>query len=373
MTTKHSAIRTSALLALLLLAACGKAPAPAAAKASAADAIPVEVARPELASNVKLIHATGTLSANTETRLSFKTGGILKRVLVDTGQSVRAGQLLAQLDLTEVSAGAAQMREGLAKAERDYARAESLFKQDVIAKAQLDDARTALAVARAGSQAMNFNADTGRIVAVADGVVLRRFAESGEVMAPGAPVLAVSQSGGKKVLKVSLSDVDAVRVNLNDAASVQFDALPGKTIAARVLTLAGSANVGTGLFDIELELEGDTGRLSSGAIGQASITPSDSAGGDAGALSVPLAALVEANAERGLLFIVEQNTARARHVTLGEIRGEAVLVTAGLEATMSVVVRGAPYLDDGAPVLLSPVQLSAPLALNVATSAVTLP
>ncbi len=324
--------------------------------------IPVETAAPELAGAVNAIRVTGTLSANVELRLSFKTGGILKRLLVDTGQNVHAGQLLAELDRTEVSAGATQMRMSLAKAERDYVRAESLFKQDVIPKAQLDDARTALELARAGSVAMNFNSDSGRISAEKDGVILRRFVQAGEVVAAGAPILALSQGDAKKVLKVSLSDIDAVRVDIGDLAEVSFDALPGVKISAHVSTLAGSANPGTGLFEIELALDDATERLSSGMIGLAVIQPKaksavngarNSAQGmpQNELLLIPLAALVEANAEHGLIFVVENSVAKSRQVALGEIRGESVLVLSGLNANEAVVVRGAPYLDDGTPVV----------------------
>ncbi len=360
----------SILIGYLLLgavAACSKDQASNTAGAGstmppthAAAPIPVETAKPEPAGAANVIRVTGTLSANVELRLSFKTGGILKRLMVDTGQTVRAGQLLAELDRTEVGAGAAQMRMSLAKAERDFVRAESLFKQDVIPKAQLDDARTALELARAASVAMNFNSDSGRITAEKEGVVLRRFVQAGEVVAAGAPILALSQGDAKKVLKVSLSDIDAVRVELGDTAEVHFDALPGVKIAAHVLTLAGSANPGTGLFEIELALDDATTRLSSGMIGQAVIQPTENAAKNSeqslvqpDLLLIPLAALVEANAEHGLIYVVEKDIAKSRGVTLGEIRGDAVLVLNGLDANEMVVVRGAPYLDDGVAVVQS--------------------
>ena len=353
------------LILLGAVAACGKqsasnttAAGPAKSGSHASAPVPVETAKPQPAGAANVIRATGTLSANVELRLSFKTGGILKRLLVDTGQTVRAGQLLAELDRTEVGAGATQTRMSLAKAERDYARAESLFKQDVIPKAQLDDARTALELARAASVAMNFNSDSGRITAEKEGVVLRRFVQAGEVVAAGAPILALSQGDAKKVLKVSLSDIDAVRVAIGDLAEVSFDAMPGVKIKAHVLTLAGSANPGTGLFEIELALDSGAERLSSGMIGQAVIQPGTDAEPNTGQspaqtelLLIPLAALVEANAEHGLIFVVENNVAKSRQVALGEIRGEAVLVLSGLDAHDAVVVRGAPYLDDGTPIV----------------------
>ena len=205
---------------------------------------------------------------------------------------------------------------------------------------------------------LSFNSDSGRITAEKEGVVLRRFVQAGEVVAVGAPILALSQGDAKKVLKVNLSDIDAVRVAIGDLAEVSFDAMPGVKIKAHVLTLAGSANPGTGLFEIELALDGGAERLSSGMIGQAVIQPGAEATPNAGQsfaqpelLLIPLAALVEANAEHGLIFVVENNVAKSRQVALGEIRGELVLVLSGLDANEAVVVRGAPYLDDGTPVV----------------------
>lgn len=350
-------------LALSLLAGCAKESTEAVIDASAAQtsaqgaatAVPVEVVRPSPADQLRAIHATGMLSASVEMRMSFKTGGIVKRILVKGGERVQAGQLLAELDLTEIDAGARQAREGLRKAERDYERAALLFKQDVIAKAQLDDARTALDVARAANAATRFNADVGRLSAQTDGVVLKQFVEAGEVIAPGAPVLAIGQEDDKKILKVSLSDVDAVRVAIGDPASVRFDAFPGQEFAAKVIRLAGSANAGTGLFEIELAIEGDLSRLSSGVIGQADIQPklaASEANTSQGVL-IPVAALVQANADQGQVFVVKAQYAQARSVRLGSLVGSSIIVREGLALDDQVVVRGAPYLDDGSLVLVS--------------------
>lgn len=344
--------------ALSLLLGCAKETAEAVLETSAAQstvsAVPVETVRPSPADQLSAIRATGMLSASVEMRMSFKTGGILKRILVKGGERVHAGQLLAELDLTEIDAGARQAREGLRKAERDYERAALLFKQDVIAKAQLDDARTALDVARAANAATRFNADVGRLSAQTEGVVLKQFVEAGEVIAPGALVLALGQEDSKKILKVALSDVDAVRVAIGDPARVQFDAFPGQEFSATVVRLAGSANAGTGLFEIELAIDGDLSRLSSGVIGQAQIQPQGAAPeSSAQGVLIPVAALVQANADQGQVFVVQERHAKARSVRLGAMFGTSILVREGLDLDDQVVVRGAPYLDDGSLVLVS--------------------
>jgi multidrug efflux pump subunit AcrA (membrane-fusion protein) len=129
----------------------------------AAPATPAEAAVPVRSAAVERgplpapIRAAGTVHPKDERALSFKVGGVVSRVLVEVGDRVRAGQVLAALDSTEVAAGAAQAREGLEKAERDRVRARDLAAQDVAPRAAAEDAETAARVARAGVLAAEFN------------------------------------------------------------------------------------------------------------------------------------------------------------------------------------------------------------------------
>ncbi len=77
------------------------------------------------------VRATGLLSTSTEMKLSFKTGGIISQLHVREGESVRKGEVLARLDLSEIRAQVNQARIGLEKAERDLARAGNLYRDSV--------------------------------------------------------------------------------------------------------------------------------------------------------------------------------------------------------------------------------------------------
>jgi RND family efflux transporter MFP subunit len=338
------------LVSVLIISACAKAPEVAAAPVPT----PVEVLIASPDTSALSITASGILAAKDEMKLAFKTGGVLKRIYVQAGDTVHSGQLLAELDLTEVGAGLSQAREGLQKAERDYRRAVSLRSQEVIPQAQLDDAKTALNVARAGLSAVGFNAEFSRIKASGDGVVLRKFVQEREVLAPGQLVLAISQDGAGKVLKLALNDRDALRLQIGDSAAVSFDVLPAERFPAVVSALPGGANPGTGLFDVELTLAPTTKRLSSGLIGKAIISPTQSSAsevlGNGGApIEIPVGALVTAHGESAEIFIVgTNNIAKGRTVKLGSLQNQSVQVLSGLAVGEAVVVRGAAYLSDGA-------------------------
>jgi len=343
-------LRSSVILLLVFLAiACSKRPESPSAQVTAPP-IPVELAPSIMASADGTIKASGLLSAADEMRLSFKIGGLVKSVLVEAGDPVVKGQLLAELDNTEISASVAGVQAQLGKAQRDYQRAQKLFADDVIPKTQLDDAGTALAMAQAGASTVNFNRSTARISAISDGVVIRTFVEAREIVTPGQAILALAGNSANKRVKVALSDRDALRILRGDTAKVRLDALPGQEFIGRVETLAGAANAMTGLLEIEVSfIVADTAlaaRLASGLVANVEITPTVV---DAKpALVVPISALLEANQQAAIVFVVGTDLqASRRSIGIGPMQGNTIEVTSGLRLGENVVVRGAAYLDDG--------------------------
>jgi len=221
---------------------------------------------------------------------------VIARVTVDPGDPVRAGQRLAVLELREIDAGLAKARSGAEKAERDLARARRLYQDSVMTLAQFQDTQTALQLATADLDAAAFNRRYAEILAPADGTVLRRLAEPGQTIAPGAPVLVLGSRARGQVVKVALADRDVVVVRRDDPA----------------------AGAPTSL--------------------------------------VPVEAILEADGGHATVFALSADRARAerRRVAVAFIDGGRVAVTAGLEGARAVVTDGAAYLDDGAAVRVAP-------------------
>ncbi len=357
-----------ALFSVLVLA-CNKTPEPASAPVKAPP-IPVELAPAVMASADGTIKASGLLSAADETRLSFKIGGLVKSISVEAGDLVSKGQLLAELDNTEIGASVAGVQAQLDKARRDYQRAQKLFADDVIPKTQLDDAATALTLAQSGANSINFNRSYARISAAADGVVLRTFVEAREIVTPGQPILALAGSSANKRVKVALSDRDALRISRGDVARVFLDALPGQTFTGQVENLAGAANAMTGLLEIEVSFvvadAALAARLSSGLVVNVEITPNQT---DAKAvLMVPISALLEANQLQASVFVIAADARASRRlIGIGAMHGLNIEVLSGLNAGENVVVRGGAYLDDGRAVtIITPIaQTSANIPVQV--------
>ncbi len=100
------------------------------------NSIAVRLAQVETQVINRPILASGLVASASEARLAFKTGGVIDRILVKEGQTVVRGQLLATLNLTEISAQVNQAKEGVAKAERDLNRVKNLYADSVVSKCQ---------------------------------------------------------------------------------------------------------------------------------------------------------------------------------------------------------------------------------------------
>lgn len=351
--SQSSHMKRFAALAFLVTTACGGNAE--GRNASSQPTTPVQLASVIPVGQTGPISVTGTLGAKDEVMLSFKIGGIVNRVLVEDGAVVRRGQLLAALDQREIDALLAKATAGVEKARRDAARAERLFRDSVVTLAQWQDAQTARDAAEADLRAAKVNKEYATILAPSDGVVQLRIASAGQMVGAGAPIVQFASRARGSVLRAGVPDRDAVRLKLGDAAEVQFEAVPGRTLRGRVSQIGAAADPRTGLFVVEITLEGAS-NLPAGLIGRAVIAPRRTATkGASDIVSIPPEALVEGDRAHGIVFTVDAAGTRARRVNveLVGLDGDRVLVR-GLQGVTRVVRSGASWLTDSARVEVKP-------------------
>lgn len=351
----QSAIRLAASTLVLLAAACSKPPV-------AEEVAPlVSVSATNVASDTvaQPVVATGTFGPRDEIPLAFKIGGVIARVMVDAGQPVRKGQLLATLDLREIDALLDKAKVGVEKAERDQARIRRLAADSVATLAQLQDATSALDAARADAATARVNREYASIVAPEDGVILLKTGTAGSNIAAGTTVMVLGGGARGRVMRFGLPDRDALRVKVGDAATVRFTAVGDREYRGRVSLLGQSADARTGTYSIEVALT-DAGALPAGLVGRVEIAVR----GNTRASMIPVDALLEADADSATVYTLSNDRepiATAHRVRIAQLVGDRAAVT-GLPDDARVVTRGAPYVQPGTRVRVIPSATTVSLA-----------
>lgn len=332
-------------LSLLLFAAgCGKQTETTTVNVSN-EVIPVRIMQLNKSDFNNVIHASGQFTTNDETILSFKTGGVVSRILVSEGDQVKKGQLLATLDLTEISAMADQTRIGFEKATRDFNRAEKLYNDSVVTLEQLQNAKTAMEIARQQLATARFNLSYSEIRAAQPGVILMKLAREGQIAGPGTPVLQVSSKGQADwILRAALSDREWARTGLNDKAFVYIEALNSQHLEGLVTARSETADPVTGAFTVDIQVVNSrTLDIASGMFGKAEIFLSRKQR----AWRIPYEALLDGNGRQGFVFVTNDGKMAMKvPVTIASVERNDVLISEGLEGYKSVITSGSAYLTD---------------------------
>jgi len=342
-----------AIIGTTMFAACGGGEKEEAKIPGLKEAVPVILMEIQTTTSAGVVEGSGQFTTDDETILSFKTGGVISKIFVSEGEQIRKGQTLAALDMTEIQAMVRQAELGVEKAERDFKRVSNLYKDSVATLEQFQNAKTGLDVAKEQLSAAKFNLEYSAIRATSDGVVVRKFAQSGQLTGPGNPVLQISSKGQHDwVLRISVSDREWMKVSLQDSAVIASDVFEGKSISGHVSKKSESVDQFTGLFTVDITLH-DTRKLNlaSGMFGKAKITTKASVQ----SVEIPYEALLDANSNQGFVFVTnDKQVAKKVAVTVGAILDQKVVVTGGLESWKYLITAGSAYLKDGSKINVKP-------------------
>lgn len=325
----------------LLLVSCGKKKE---AKQETEEVIAVEVQAVSKKALSEPIIASGVLASKSEMKLAFKTGGMIKKVYVNEGQFVKEGQLLAELDLSEIDAQVKQAKLGLEKSERDLERVKKLYADEATTLTNVQDATTGYNVAKENVQVAEFNQKLSRIYAPASGRILRKISEQGELITPFAPVFILGTGESAYILNVGLTDRDVVKAKLGDIANIYLDAYPDEPFHAQITQIAQTVNPATGTFEAELQIQPNGKKLISGFVAKAEI----SSGKGPVSLVVPVEALVEADRDKAYVYILnaDKQSVSKNQIGIGAVYGNDIAVSSGLTEGTPIITKGANFLSD---------------------------
>lgn len=326
----------------LTFIACQSEPATTAVQ-QADTAIPVRTAKVERRSTSLPVVASGILTSAHEQRLAFKIGGVIRKIYVDEGDVVRAGQLLAILDKTEIDAQVSQAQQALTKAERDYERVKGLYSDSSATLELLQNAGTGRDVARETARIAAFNQQYAEIRAGANGRVIKKLANEGEIIGPGMPAFVLFETGPDDwVARIQVSDRDWARIQKGMPAELRIDAFPDTQFRGKVTDLSPSADPSNGLYQVEINVPQQGKRFAPGLFVQARIqTPPTPT------LAVaPIEAIVEGEGRQAFVYVPQGDQVKKQAVTIYSFDNRFVWISRGLENIDEVVVEGTPYLTE---------------------------
>ncbi|MBP2292568.1 efflux RND transporter periplasmic adaptor subunit [Azospirillum rugosum] len=347
----HHGRASLALLSLLLLAACDADEAPV------ADPVrPVRVAAVERRDAGETLTLPGQIQAQDEVSLSFRVDGRMVERLVNVGDTVQAGQVVARLDpeptrnalrAARANLTAAMGQQTLAR--NDYERQETLLRQGWTTRARYDAAAQALKAAQAQVDAAQAQFDTAQdrlgyteLVADGPGTVTARGAEPGEVVAAGRMIVHLARQGGRD----AVFDVPASAIRdapANPVVTVSLVSDPTVRAIGRVREVAPQADPVTRTFKVRVGLQDPPEALRLGSTVNGSMQV-----GGVGGIEIPATALTQAN-QQPAVWIVDRatNTVALRNIDLDRYDLARVMVARGLEADEIVVTAGVQALRPG--------------------------
>ncbi|MGI0484089.1 efflux RND transporter periplasmic adaptor subunit [Pantanalinema rosaneae CENA516] len=395
---------TSALLlvggawGILQLTHSPHATEPPKTSAIAVDSLPIRAHA--IADTLEL---SGTIRPLEQATLSTRVMGRITQLSLEAGDRFRQGDVLARIDVMDMSAQTNQAEAGVAQAEAEVARSQATLNQlesqkleaqaslrlaqinqtrmaqlqaeGAVARSRLDEANTSLdeakarvaqteagirqaqaaiaqakaAVNRAESSVTSASVSEsyGDVIAPFDGVVVQKLAYVGEMAAPGTPLVKL-ENPDRLQLEISVPEENLQFVRVGQSVQVRVDAV-NQTVNATIQQIVPAADPTSRSFLIKIPLN-NSGRLISGMFGRIALPH-----GTQQAITIPVDALIQRGQLQGVYVVEdssEQPTAVLRWVKTGKVQNDQVEIVSGLMAGDRIVTTNPQQLHDGQPIAI---------------------
>lgn len=325
-------------------------------KAEAQEVIrPVKVVEIGEAETTRQLDYSGSVRARTEMNLGFRIAGKVTERLVDIGQHVNEGDVLARVDPSDYELSVKSAEASLDAAERqvetvDLARkrAEQLYAKNFAPKSQLDQAvlsydqavatRDAArsTLAQAQNQVHYTDLKAGKA-----GIVTAISADIGQVVGAGTPVMTVAVDGEKEVL-IAVPEMDIAGFRPGKEVKASFWSDEALTLDGKVREVAGSADPQSRTFAVRVSLPNDPRVLLGMTANVAAIV-----GSKAQLVSIPLTAMAEKDGKH-IVWTVDRasDTVHPRPIKVANFTADGVAVAEGLKQGDVVVAAGTQFMTD---------------------------
>ncbi len=307
-------------------------------------AIPVKVVKAERQPISVFLMSSANLEALRKVDVVARVSGIVRRIFVEEGTTVRKNRILATLDDTELQLQVQQARARAENSRRLFDRAKDMFHKNLISKEQYDDAKFQYETAASQLEAAQLQLLYAKIRAPISGVVTQRFIELGNQVSVNQKVFTMVDYD-TLYARIFIPEKDIPKVHVGQRATVTVEAYPGRVFKGRVKMISPIVDPASGTVKVTVDLLKRGTPLLPGMFATVRIITET----HPKALVIPKRALL-LESETDRVFVVQDSVARQRDVKLGFSDGDRVEVLSGLTPGEWVVVVGQEGLQNGAQV-----------------------
>lgn len=346
---KRAGIASLGILMAMITAACGvgEASTPVASNESAAAPLPVEVVSPTKAEINATYHTTTTLGSDRDAPVIARVSGEVVDILVEEGDRVNEGQVLARLDGERLRLEMERARANLDWTAREYERMVSLHERGLVSSASFEGMKYDLDSLRATWELKKLNYSYTNIRATISGVVSARDIKIGQHLDVNDTAFRVTDTT-ELVAHLKIPQSELAKFSAGHEAKIRVDAMPDEVFIARIDRISPTIDMRNGTFRATAYVDNSAGRLAPGMFGRFDIAYEKRVD----ALTIPAAAIIEEDNEV-VVYVVTDGEALRRPVTIGIEDNGLVEVLDGLDENDQIVVTGQRSLRDGSRVLAS--------------------
>ena len=331
----------SHLLPILLLTACGKHEQnPAASKPLPTVSVKAEAVKwsPYMA----VEEVVGTVRSKQRAVVEAKVSGRVLEYSATPGAVVKAGNLLARLDVQEIQAKVDQARAMLDQAKRDFDRQKQLIASNATTRQEFDAADARVKIGTGAVSEAETMMSYAKVTAPFDGVVTRKLADVGDLAMPGKPLLEIEAPTSLR-FEADLPEAILDRVKLGEKMVVRL----AKVVEGTVSEISPVADPVSRTFNVKLDLPPTEG-LRTGQFGRVSVPVAE-----VKLLLVPQSAVLK-RGQMELVFVAKDGKTALRLVKTGKGLEDRIEILSGLEEGEQIIVSETAQLTDGQPVTIQP-------------------
>ena len=287
----------------------------------------------------------GSFSPNRQAQISPLAGGQLVRLLVQEGQYVQAGQLVAKLDDEQLHYQVEALQVTLEGYQNDLRRYEILVKGDAVAAVNLERTALNIRATQAQIKQLNKQIQNTNVTAPFSGIITEKLVEKGSVVTMGTPIAEITDIAVLKLV-VDVPEKAINHFHQGQSIGIKTDVYPDHNFAGKVSLISSKGDAAHN-YPVEIMVQNTKNNpLRAGMYG--SVTNSNQVKGEG--LSVPRQAII-GSAKNPQLFVIENGKALLKDVSVGTTNNEYYEITKGLKEGDKVVISGQINLQNGTAVL----------------------